>query len=313
MGVVLKKKMNYENELIDEELDSEIQELIKNAPPPFHLNLLDKKLTTMIDRKMQDMITGLKGRTIYHQRRGRINMRDARGYGVTHSDPRVFKNKVRDDTGRARMAVSILVDGSGSMGTPDQEGSKMNVAVRSCERLAHVLEKYGHCVQVRGFADADVLIKDFRRQHADWSAEHWRETGGDNNDTRTSIRKARESLNQIAKTEGIDTKVMIIFGDGEWWDTAYHSGLGRGRTRGGKTVETLIEEANKEGICTVWMRFDVGNDDREYERQKHYNAKVYRFLNTGQLNTEFLKVMGKILLDLEEQIVEDLEKNRPSW
>jgi len=312
MGVVLQKKMNYESKLIDVDLDKEIQDLIKTAPPPYHLSELDKKLTVMIDKKMQDMITGLKGRMIYHQRRGRVDLRAARGYGITHSDNRIFKNKVKDDTGRARMAVSICIDGSGSMGSPEQDGSKMNIAVRACNRLAYVLEKYGHYVMVRGFGDHDVLIKKFRRQHADWSGEQWAKTGGDNNDTRSSIIASKKALNEIAKQENLDTKVLMLFGDGEWWDTKRHTGEGNVRG-GGKMVEDLMADANKEGICTVWLRLEASDNDNRKSEKKHYNAKVYQYLNTNNMDAETLKIMSKILLDMEEQIVEDLEKNRPSW
>jgi hypothetical protein len=307
MGIVIRKVIQEEMSGIDKDITVDMRNILESSPPPFRLSQFDLSVGLTLAEKIRRMTTGLQAKTLFHQKHGRVHLIEAMKFRQTHN-LRIFKRNLKDQTGKARMAVAILVDGSGSMGYVNSHNSKKNIAVRTCYMIARELEKLGHLVEIRGFGDHDVLIKKFRQKHADWSEQNWRHTGCGNEDTCSSIVAARDDLNRVGKLENIETKVLMLFGDGQWDDNRAYL-----HHTSGRSVQKEIIKANKENVVTVFMRYEdaVANERTEEDKIKaKLECKIFEHLNVGNMEQELIVKLTKILTEVEKQVIRKLMKWR---
>jgi len=281
--------MVVDMEQVAAEVKMDVRRILETTPPPFTLSYLDIQMSRMLRKKLEQLTSGLQEETAYGQRSGRVHMKSAKTSEITHST-RIFKKKLPDESNKARMAVSILVDGSGSMGSVSANRSKMNVAVRTCFVIANELERMGNFVEVRGFGDNDVQIKAFGQKHADWGDSNWSRTGGANCDTHSSIIAARENLKEISTKEDFQTKVLMLFGDGAWADI--------------KKVGDEITKCNKDGIITVFMKYDEGNRvGYKLQDWEMMNCKLGEYIPVRKINECLVKSVQRIISEAEKEVV----------
>jgi hypothetical protein len=288
MGAVIGEAMVVEKEQIEREVKMDVRRILETTPPPFNLSYLDIQMAKMLRKKLEMLTAGLQEETAYGQRSGRVHLKSAKTAEITHSS-RIFKKKLPDESNKARMAVSILVDGSGSMGSVTANKSKMNVAVRTCFVIANELERMGNFVEVRGFGDDDVQVKAFGQKHADWGDTNWSRTGAGNSDTHTSVIAARENLNEISRKEDFQTKVLMLFGDGAWADT--------------NKVSKEIIKCNKDGIVTVFMKYDEGRNTYKLQDWEMMSCRLGEFIPVKKIDECLVTAVQRIISEVEKEVV----------
>jgi cobalamin biosynthesis protein CobT len=289
IGSAIGDAMVEDIEQVESEVKMDVRRILETTPPPFTLSYLDIQMSKMLRKKLEQLTSGLQEETSYGQRSGRVHMKAAKTADITHST-RIFKRRLPDESNKAKMAVSILVDGSGSMGSVSANKSKMNAAVRTCFIISNELERMGNYVEARGFGDNDVLVKAFGQKHADWGDENWGKTGYGNGDTHSSIIAARENLIEISTKNDFKTKVLMLFGDGAWADNS--------------EVEKEIMECNKKGIITVFMKYDDANR-MTYKLQKweQKGCKLGEYIPVRKINECLVKSVQRIISEVEKEVV----------
>jgi hypothetical protein len=298
---------------IEVDLRAEIRRVKSVMPPPVRTSQLDVDMASMLKKKLRELTAGLEEKIIYNQTSGRLHGRAIMRYART-GDPRIFKKRLDDSTSLARMAVSIIIDASGSMGGVTADGGKLNSAVRAAYVLANEMEKLGHKVMVRAFGNKDVLIKGFNDK-GDWSSDNFANSGYGNSDTRTSIVNSKIALTEIMLKEDIATGVLFMFGDGEWDDSIKSVNDWAPK---GETVERYVEECRKADIITCFLKYAMKDDFKNleyrygisaYTRVKK-NCDIYKFILMSAINTELVKVLMQVVAEIEKQVVIKVSKLR---
>lgn len=183
-----------------------------------------------IAKMFKDIVVDLNMEEKRFQRKGKLDVRRLSTCLQAQSN-RMFKHRQRDLTHETAMAVHIMFDVSGSMGSVDHgpmkqmvrdatgnwvegqhPGSPAHIAMTTSYTLAKAAELAGHKVKISAFADVTKTVKD-------WNARKYGGTVpgcGGGTDPSKGILDAKKDFDAICHAENINHKVLIIVTDGEF-------------------------------------------------------------------------------------------------
>lgn len=207
---------------------------------------VSKRLQKQILPKLRDETEGGRINGLMFGRR--MNAR-----AVVSDDGRIFYNKKYPDD-EAKMAVSVLVDESGSMSYGDRATSARTAAIVMydfCTSLGIPLAMYGHTerqnVEIYNYTDFDSVDKNDRFRVMDISARNGNRDGA-------ALRFVAEHL--AKRPEKV--KILIIISDGQ------PAGRGYGGTEAEADLRGIKKEFKNKGI-TIFAAA-IGDDKENIER-----------------------------------------------
>lgn len=216
----------------------------KRIAPP--LLSVSKRLQKQILPKLRDESEGGRINGLMFGRR--MNARS-----VVADDGRIFYNKKYPDD-EAKMAVSVLVDESGSMGWGERATTARTAAIvlyDFCKSLGIPLAMYGHTecddVEIYNYTDFDSVDKNDRFRVMDISARCSNRDGA-------ALRFVAEHLEKRPEK----VKILIIISDGQ------PAGCGYGGTAAEADLRGIKKEYKNKGV-TIFAAA-IGDDKENIER-----------------------------------------------
>jgi hypothetical protein len=318
-------ELNHLNEVAEEAISSEIkndsEKIIKSNPYPYKLEAADYTMSSMVRKELTRLISGLTDSISYGHRTGRVHMSAARRLEYDPHNRNIFKKRLKDVAGDARMAVSLVIDTSGSMGDIWSYYQKKAVVARVAYILTNELEKLGHAAEVRLFASIGVQAKEFDKR-GDWSSKKFEEAGFGTDSTHVSMEESIEALNDIGKREDIKTKILIVLSDGEWSDSD-------------KIIE-LNKECKRQKITTAFIQyntFDINQIvnvcdscgsrmwgasagdkhacggsvvNKKLHEDDGYDWAIYEYIQEHKIASDLLPTMKRVIVNLEKRVVKNI-------
>ena len=260
----------------EQEIEGNTSQLIF-LPNNKHQNTM-KQLKQTIKRMRND----LDNKTEYNQKKGKLDMRRAMQHEESHKIED-FKRYIPSRLNKTRLAVSILLDSSGSMENNDYE-----TAISSGWAIATALEESGSKVKVYEFSEKHRIIKDFNEQS---SKAKWGRDGNLGSQTypESALKDTIESLDNISKKDNIRNQLVILLTDGAFNRIS--------------EVEQITKTIKNKGIFIALIRvyknsFQAGN--RNYN-EASYN-KVVSLKGFEQLTKQMIEIVKKIQLETVKKI-----------
>jgi hypothetical protein len=196
------------------------------------------------------------------------------------NDLNVFKKPmVTDRLNKSKIAISMLLDGSGSM-----EYQTFNTALKSAFILTKSLEALKNEIEIYEFSNNYVKIKAFRQNGAYYRNFH--------NFTylAPAINEASRSLNEFSKQNHINNKFIFVLSDGVFSDNDLME------------QEKTLEIIQKTGIKILWI-FIGSMFKPNFDRiAKKFNYAI-QIENIGLLTRELRKILNKIQQDINKNIL----------
>jgi hypothetical protein len=283
-------------QVIIPDIKTDYDRIIKSNPFPYRLEINDYTIASMIKKELTRLMSGLMENISYGNRSGRVHMPAARRLEFDPHGRKIFKKRLKEVVGDARMAISLVIDTSGSMGNIWSYSNKKSVVARVAYLLTNEMEKLGHAGEVRLFADLTAHAKRFD-QKGDWSSTKFDSAGGGTSVCNLAMRESMKALTEIGNREDIKTKVIMVLSDGEWSD--------------GSAIKQIITECKKNRILVVFIQYNnltSGYGYNVYVRnnKESYNWDIYELINPNKISTELLPIMKRVIVNLEKRIVRNI-------
>lgn len=277
----IEKTISEFTDIISKSLDSEIEEDMITMGvgteagshiPTFIQERIDLK--NELKSYLKVLKSDLSESYVRKQRRGRVDLRSAMGAGKTQSIT-VFKRFRPSKVDKVKMAVTILIDGSGSM-----KGEPFTKATSGSWILSHALEEVG----------SKVLVMEYSNRYTGFVAKQWDEKmdrqinflhGG--TEPEEHLRMVLNELKRKKTKDGIHNLVNIILTDGKW--------------HGAIQSEDIISEMQHEKIKTVEIH--IAGNIGIYEHNSEYMIRVN---NIEKLPEQMKGVIEGIARDIRRGI-----------
>ncbi len=177
-----------------------------------HLKILRGNLTSSIKR---------------FQKSGKIDMHSV--MASFKSDPiAIFQKRKLNKIDKSRIAVSVLLDSSGSISTSD-----FNTEIGAAWSLTEAFKKLNNKVEIVEFSWKHRLLKGFNNNG------DWKRTYNDSTSVCNPMKLAIKDLLAIKKIENIPNLFLMIVSDG-FFDDAHDA-------------KEIMDEARKKGIKILWI------------------------------------------------------------
>jgi len=253
------------------DLEGDTQDNRDQYVPSNHNRIEASKLKRIINFLKNE----LGNKTVYSQKSGRLDLRRAMS---NHQSTKItdFKRFKPSRLNKTRMAVSILVDSSGSMGNYSSK-----LARDSAWTISKALEECGSVSEIIEFSRNPIYMKRFDKkiEHAVLGRKQWGGTMLCN-----SLEQAHEDLKQIRKQKGIEHQLVIIITDGYIDDQ--------------RECEKQLSKMKEEGISTVHL----GVCNKGYNPaliEKHYVSEAKHVPSFDKLN----ETMRSIVYNIQREII----------
>lgn len=245
-------------------------------------------IKVMNDLKMQirKIRNDLDNKTVYNQKRGRINMRKAISSNIYNTND--FKMFIPEKLSKTKLAVSVLIDSSGSMQDKNYE-----TALSSGWAVATALEDSGSKVKVYEFSTGWKVLKDFDTisKNGKWGRNYSGGTSPGN-----AYLDAERSLNLVSKKYNINNQVIIIITDGQF------------KPDDRIIVENKALELKKKGIYTAILYvgqnyiLSDGKDLIDHYMDKTKYNKVIPIRNFNSLTNVITQMIKSLQIDIIKRI-----------
>lgn len=238
--------------------------------------VISNKVLNLIKRMKND----LDNKTVYNQKRGRINLRRAMvNTGYQTND---FKRYIPSRLGKTKLGVSILVDASSSMSE-----TEYNTAVASAWIIAKALEQTNSLTKVYEFSKDMHVIKDFSEQvkKANWGRV---QRGGTY--VLDTLNDAYKSTSALTKKLGVLNNVILIITDGQFDKNT--------------EVEQLTAKLKDNGIYVAL--FKVGAASMYYSQN---SAAAYSKIIKVNSFSELDKSMAEMVTHIQHEVVLKIKKD----
>jgi uncharacterized protein with von Willebrand factor type A (vWA) domain len=184
---------------------------------------------------------------------------------------KVFKKYIPSKIGKSKLGVSILLDASGSM-SPDA----YDKAVQGAWCINQALWQTHDKCSVIEYSDDYKVLKGFYNPKGAWG-RHF--SGG--TDPQGALGYTLRNQKRLKKSENINTQVMFIFTDGDWFNP--------------QPCEEIIKRMRKEDIYTVL----IDTSSNGGTAHPHGVNEAHKILNTDELEG----VMRKVIVKLQQKIL----------
>jgi hypothetical protein len=204
------------------------------TPTPYTPSESDKILSTRLLQLLRRVRNDLTSRYITSKPAGRLDIR--RVINTKMQSAKVFRKYQHSALGRSKMAVSLLIDASGSMRTDD----RYQHAIGAAWSIEKALSTGGDYTQVLDYSHDMRILKSFHHRSAKWD-------GTPNGPTRptTALKHALKTHTSIKHAKNIRTHIVVVLTDGDFTD--------------GQNSDPVIAKMNKNGIVTVLIRINSKN------------------------------------------------------
>jgi len=240
------------------------------TPESRHFSTM-RKLKEQIKKMRND----LDNRTVYHQKRGKIDMRRAminsNSYKIAD-----FKKFSPSKLSNTRLAVTVLLDSSGSMSNSD-----FDTAVGSGWAIANALEECGSKVKVIEFSDNYRILKDFDE---DSKKSKWGRNYNSGTFVISALKDAAKSLDEVSKRDNIKNQMIMIITDGGFMSR--------------DTTEKITKELKDKGVYVTLFRVGSSTD---YASRDAYN-KIVTVRNFTQLTKGMTEMVQHIQLETVRKV-----------
>jgi hypothetical protein len=283
-------------QVIIPDIKTDYDRIIKSNPFPYRLEVNDYTIASMIKKELTRLMSGLMENISYGNRSGRVHMPAARRLEFDPHGRKIFKKRLKEVVGDARMAISLVIDTSGSMGNIWSYHNKKAVVSRVAYLLTNEMEKLGHAGEVRLFADHVAYAKRFD-QKGDWSSTKFDSAGGGTCACNLAMRESMKALTEIGNRDDIKTKVIMVLSDGEWSD--------------GSVIKEVIEECKKNRILVVFIQYNNLTSGYGYNiyvrnNKETYKWDIYELIEPNKISTDLLPTMKRVIVNLEKRIVRNI-------
>lgn len=198
------------------------------TPQPYNPTNNDQILSTRLLQKIRKIRNDLTSRYIHNKPAGRI---DIRKIMLTQGkSTKVFRKYQQSALGRSKMAVSLLIDASGSM-----RGTRYKEAIASAWSMEKALSTSNDHTQVIDYNTNHRILKAFKSRKANWNGAP---NGG--TDPETALKLALKHHQALKNSENINTHLIFILTDGEF-STQSKS-------------DEIIQKMNKRGFKTILIK-----------------------------------------------------------
>lgn len=226
-----------------------------------------------LQEQIKKMRNDLDNRTVYHQKKGKIDMRRAMMNTESYKT-QDFKKFVPSRLNKTKLAVSILLDASGSM-----SADQFETAVSSGWAIANALEACGSKVKVYEFSDDFRVLKDFNVESKN---SQWGRNFAGSTYPNAALKDAEISLEQIRKIDCIENHMVLIMTDGGFGDT--------------QKVEATAKALKQKGVYVAVL--NVGSAGQYSKRNDNYN-KIVHVRSFSDLS----KSMMEMVKDIQREAV----------
>ncbi len=223
-----------------------------------------------LKRFMRVLNTDLKSDNKRYQKSGRIDIKSILKSMNTGS-VRLFKKFKTDKRDQTKLAVSILLDGSGSVNY-----KVWDKQVEASWIITTALESLGNKVMITEFSNNWKLKKGF------YTKTNWKRHFDGGTYPYEAIENSLKCFKSIKNKENIHNHLLIILTDGGWFEEKKNDGL--------------IKEVNKYGIHTVLINccgFEGGN---------HNCQEVINVKDMNDLPFQLKEVIKRIKIKLVKKI-----------
>lgn len=203
------------------------------TPSPYTATANDKILSTRLLQLLRRVRNDLTSRYNTCKPAGRLDIR--RVINTQQQSAKVFRKYQQSALGRSKMAVSLIIDASGSM-----QGERYNEAIGAAWSMEKALSTGNDYTQVLDYANSHRILKGFYHRAAKWDG-----TANGSTCPTTALQHALKTHNGIKHARNVRTHIVIALTDGDFTD--------------GQESDPVITRMNKNGIVTVLVRIQNKN------------------------------------------------------